>query len=40
MKKFILTLLIISNILLIAQENYSNAIMPKLPNAFDIFIGR
>ncbi|TXJ16433.1 hypothetical protein EPJ64_03350 [Brachyspira aalborgi] len=40
MKKFILTLLIISNILLIAQENYSNAIMPKLPNAFDMFIGR
>ena len=40
MKKFILTLLIISNILLIAQENYSNAIMPKLPSAFDMFIGR
>ena len=40
MKKFILTLLIISNILLIAQENYSNAIMPKLPNGFDMFIGR
>ena len=43
MKKFIFILsilLIASNILLNAQENYSNAIMPKLPNGFDMFIGR
>lgn len=43
MKKFIFILLnlsIASNILLNAQDNYSNAIMPKLPNAFDMFIGR
>lgn len=40
MKKFIFILLIVSNILLTAQENYSNAIMPELPSAFDMFIGR
>lgn len=45
MKKFIFIFFIIINILLNAQENnsgenYSNAIMPKLPNAFDMFIGR
>ena len=43
MKKFIFILsilLIASNILLNAQDNYSNAIMPKLPNGFDMFIGR
>lgn len=43
MKKFIFILsilLIVSNTLLNAQDNYSNAIMPKLPSAFDMFIGR
>ena len=43
MKKFIFILsilLIASNTLLNAQDNYSNAIMPKLPSAFDMFIGR
>lgn len=49
MKKFIFIFFIITSILLNAQENnrennyegnYSNAIMPKLPSAFDMFIGR
>ena len=43
MKKFIFILsilLIASNILLEAQETISNAIMPKLPNGFNMFIGR
>ena len=49
MKKFIFIFFIITNILLNAQENnrennyeenYSNAIIPKLPSAFDMFIGR
>ena len=40
MKKIVFILLIASNILLNGEEVISNAIMPKLPNAFDMFIGR
>ena len=32
--------LIITSSILNAQTAYTNAIMPKLPNAFDMFIGR
>lgn len=38
--KYILILFIYSFITIYAQENYSNAIFPKLPNAFDMFIGK
>ncbi|MDO6992945.1 hypothetical protein Q5M87_02875 [Brachyspira innocens] len=31
---------LLSSYLLNAQSKYTNAIMPKLPNAFDMFIGR
>ena len=33
-------ILVIASSILNAQTAYTNAIMPKLPNAFDMFIGR